>query len=705
MEYIFTDNAINDTGQDILDRKDYARKIAYKIVEYKNRDSLVLGVSGKWGSGKTSIVNMISFVVSSITNEFTIIEFNPWYFSNQKELINEFFETTVNALSSDKNLLDNVKRNEFAVLFNNYYKSLFDKSIANLSLKDTIKSSKLIKTAAMTFFPKFKDFSNNYAQIGNINELKYRINKFINENNVRILFIFDDIDRLSDEEIQQVFKLVKLVADFDNTIYLLSYDKEVVINSLNKAHIKKGEEYLEKIVQIPLTIPEISKNSIECILFENIEKINNNFGYEDFTNMYYGNLEKIFTNLRDINRFCNVLNFDYINLGNEINFIDFVYLTVIQVFSPKIYRNIFLKRDLLLGKNKNLIYEIKSEKSLKEERKKIIEDIIGKNENNLEKTYINIVKYLFPRLNQGVSESDKRLFDSELRVCADEHFNKYFELNIHDDDLTNEEFEKIIYCSADSEKFETEIINMLQNRKISIFLKRFLGYSYNNTSHLENPNVKNIIYSFFEFGDFFQEYNNNFRFMYQIIDNLLKGTNKNERFHILKDSIIKLNNSIFTALNYIYSKNKKYAEINISQENSINVEDLGLLLDEKEYSSLKEIILSKVEDYLENVEIKQSKYFSAILSISKLMNNEFSIDFLINKLDDNDLVDFITSFSEHKPTFESVINISSTKLVLNKKIYEFIPKIDFEIRVKNILDTNDFLNDLERKSLELFVDE
>ena len=58
-------------------------------------------------------------------------------------------------------------------------------------------------------------------------------------------------------EIRQMFQLVKLLGDFPNTIYLLAFDREVVVESLKSVQEGVGEEYLEKIVQIPFELPAI----------------------------------------------------------------------------------------------------------------------------------------------------------------------------------------------------------------------------------------------------------------------------------------------------------------------------------------------------------------------------------------------------------------------------------------------------------------
>ena len=71
-----------------------------------------------------------------------------------------------------------------------------------------------------------------------------------------IVFFIDDIDRLSDEQIGLVFQLVKNIADFPRIIYVLAYDKNIVIRALNRVQQEQGKEYLQKVVQVPVAIPE-----------------------------------------------------------------------------------------------------------------------------------------------------------------------------------------------------------------------------------------------------------------------------------------------------------------------------------------------------------------------------------------------------------------------------------------------------------------
>src|SRR5260370_25121851 len=85
------DNPISDKEKDLLHRYPLAKRIAEVINRHQGDESFVIGIEGEWGSGKTSFINMILEDLGK-TNAL-LIKFNPWNFSDQNELIKDFFES------------------------------------------------------------------------------------------------------------------------------------------------------------------------------------------------------------------------------------------------------------------------------------------------------------------------------------------------------------------------------------------------------------------------------------------------------------------------------------------------------------------------------------------------------------------------------------------------------------------------------------
>jgi predicted KAP-like P-loop ATPase len=52
------DQPIKSKTEDILGRNQFAQSLGQAIIDYKAKESLVIGLFGEWGSGKSSIINM-----------------------------------------------------------------------------------------------------------------------------------------------------------------------------------------------------------------------------------------------------------------------------------------------------------------------------------------------------------------------------------------------------------------------------------------------------------------------------------------------------------------------------------------------------------------------------------------------------------------------------------------------------------------------
>jgi predicted KAP-like P-loop ATPase len=94
------------------------------------------------------------------------------------------------------------------------------------------------------------DEYNKKVSAVSVDDLKKKINDLIAEKQVKLYIFLDDLDRLEPEEVVNIFKTIKLNANFLNTYFFVSYDKKVVIHSLTKQFGENSADYLEKIVQV-----------------------------------------------------------------------------------------------------------------------------------------------------------------------------------------------------------------------------------------------------------------------------------------------------------------------------------------------------------------------------------------------------------------------------------------------------------------------
>ena len=141
--FFLTEEAITSLDGDLFDFKSYARKIQ-KLIQNNssNPAPLTIGIYGKWGSGKTSFLNLIEKeidIFSKDPDQKGIIKyhFNPWRYSSEDELLFDFFDGLAKALQYNGNskrekigkgiIKLSLKENfdEFIILFAPYYNNEF----------------------------------------------------------------------------------------------------------------------------------------------------------------------------------------------------------------------------------------------------------------------------------------------------------------------------------------------------------------------------------------------------------------------------------------------------------------------------------------------------------------------------------------------------------------------------------------------------
>lgn len=86
------DVPLNKVSEDALGRSNLSRMITTYLKDSltKNHPCRCIGIYGKWGEGKTSLLNFIREDLENHQN-LKIINYNPWIVSGQEALIKEFF--------------------------------------------------------------------------------------------------------------------------------------------------------------------------------------------------------------------------------------------------------------------------------------------------------------------------------------------------------------------------------------------------------------------------------------------------------------------------------------------------------------------------------------------------------------------------------------------------------------------------------------
>ena len=338
--------------EDGLNRGSFAESLAKTLVQYSFPSSLTIGLYGEWGSGKTSLLNMVFENVERIDDGVVVLRFNPWLCSDPKQLVTQFFKQMATAIKLKKRAADKAWE-------------LIDQYADILGATSVIPVAGEI-VAAFTKVLTKKAEEETKEQTNDLQESKNQIIKKLKDEKIKIIVSIDDIDRLSEEEIVAVFQLVKSLADFPNTIYVLAFDYDVVVRALGKVQHGDGKEYLEKIVQVPFEIPVPNIDDIHEALFSKLNGILGDIPEEDWdketwAKLFQQGIKNYIRSIRDVIRYTNVFSLKYELLKNETSAADLLGLTCLQVFEPTVYSKLPSYKDILCGEKRSFSHERQKE--------------------------------------------------------------------------------------------------------------------------------------------------------------------------------------------------------------------------------------------------------------------------------------------------------------------------------------------------------
>lgn len=242
----WTDDPLSSGESDTLNRQPYARRAAQLILQTHSFDSsVVFGLSGPWGSGKTSLLNMITEELTAEAGHWAVARFTPWATSDASGMLEEFYTSLVQALPAKKSkhvkralgLVAQVTAPAAALI------PYAGQSAAELSR---------MAAAALTTKPSWPEAFTEAS-----NRLKTL--------RLPILMVVDDIDRLQAEELLILLKVVRLLGRFPGVQYILAYDDETLLRALSTTRDAadqdgSAERYMEKIVQYPLVVPPLLRH-------------------------------------------------------------------------------------------------------------------------------------------------------------------------------------------------------------------------------------------------------------------------------------------------------------------------------------------------------------------------------------------------------------------------------------------------------------
>ncbi len=659
----------DDEGEYGINRCEFSKFLGDVILKYNEKESIVIGLSGEWGSGKTSIINMALDHIRKIKtatqeDKPVIIRFNPWNYSDQNQLIIQFFNEliiTFESLGFGKKFVNDVKS----------YAS-------KLTITAGVLVGGLIRPGTTKIYLDF--FKSGKSENETLEDLRKDLDKSLLKQKRKIIIVIEDIDRLNSIEMRQTFQLVKILANFPNTLYLLEFDKNLVVKSLeDDIHKDYSFEYLEKIVQVIYEVPKLTELEIELIVNYEISKLIGDYLKElnkDTWEIYYQEgLNKLFKDIRGIKRYINTLKLSFELLKDEVRLEDLFAITAIQIFLPEVYNSIKNNKRLFAYRLEDITRNLHELNQQKEKYQKIFDEFLknGADSKNIsEEELKNLLRSLFPIVGYVYGNSSDPPHYELFSICAPHAFDTYFKLSVPEGLISSKEFKGLISKSNNFNNFGESLVQYDKDGKIKKILEYLEVYyrTYRSTIPLEN--IESMITALMNKGDLFTPNDLNplekstLIHINRLINILLNYVSDNEKLEIIKRAIQNTNESIVTICHYVDYLEKKQA-------------DYSNFISKKTLQELKKIVCGKIEQHANSGSlIDNYDPFAVLCCWNEWCDKTEMESYLDNLMSKNDefigLLRKIIRRNYLKDSIEKIINLKK----LESKIYSLKKSSEFE---------------------------
>ena len=268
MSEFHTDTPITgEIGSDQLNRSEFAKRVGKALLLPSGSAALVVALEGKWGYGKTSTINLItqSFKDLDENDQPIILNFNPWMVGSSEKLVQEFLVQLASKIGITGNKHYGKNAIEQLHTYSQFFPILKFIPISEVQISVGI-IQRIIKC--------LKAISNViYAKSLKIDEQRKKVEAALTELKRPIIVLIDDIDRLPPDEVFQVIRLVKAIVDFPRIAFVLAFDPSYIEAALSVHGISDAQIYLDKLVQVRLSLPYINVSDIDRLVSTELEKM------------------------------------------------------------------------------------------------------------------------------------------------------------------------------------------------------------------------------------------------------------------------------------------------------------------------------------------------------------------------------------------------------------------------------------------------
>ncbi|RSK63160.1 hypothetical protein EJE24_22705 [Enterobacter huaxiensis] len=506
-----------------------AVRLTGSIIQLDRRISTVIGIEGRWGSGKTSLLNLLLKQMKTDVPDGThVMQIAPWLAPSGDSAV-EALLLPVAAILDDEAAKSyplwrrcwhkwrKGKASSLAGKVVSYAQQASGRLAPLAELAGNVMpgggiAASVLKTVSTA------DLS---ARRQTTAELRNEIEKKMASLNLSFIVVLDDLDRLEPTQAVEVLRLIRSVADFSGFHYVLCYDPDVLGHAVEQGlHVGDGRHYLQKIIPLSFNLPrpeafdlrqEFLRGALELYM-----KVHN---AEPDQTLYYDLKEVAVTfgatlrTPRDVSHVLGSLAFRYDGIKEYVWFPDLCLLQLLRVTLPDWYdwTEHYLTEYAVVASGDGVMSD-KEEKRMEDTLRTLLEELPVVSPLSVMKLRrwlpgIGGVNAASPRLFGSVSESDEQTNNQDRRLSSSFYWRCYFAFTPSRNIIQPAFFDNIFQLAgnpADASALATHLLSQIADNgfasrtRFECFLERLTPLI---VSRLTQEQCRGLLGFMFEYGD------------------------------------------------------------------------------------------------------------------------------------------------------------------------------------------------------------
>lgn len=289
---MWTDNA---SKIDMLFYKPYADIVSETAIG-TDEEPLTVGIFGLWGAGKSTLLNLIGKNYEG-NKDVIYVSINAWMFENYEDAKTAIMEALLRELKDNEKIPDKIRKSFVSLIKKIDFLKVGRKAVATAApviasfvtgnplplVLNLPNGAKEVEGAIKSLSDSVKGIKDDYLKddetvddsiVNNVRNFRNEFEKTLESEEIsRVVVLIDDLDRCQPERIIETLEAIKLFLSVKKTTFIIAADENVIQYAIKKKYpnidgfnIELDKEYIEKMIQVPIQIPELSPKDVQNYL-------------------------------------------------------------------------------------------------------------------------------------------------------------------------------------------------------------------------------------------------------------------------------------------------------------------------------------------------------------------------------------------------------------------------------------------------------